>query len=94
MATWHEGLRVAGHGRKPVVIAEYNARTDGPSAQTYPAGLLPNAFAYACTIFGHRLEGLAWFVDANGDGYWRDEALADGVGAVAEADADFRRVWA
>ena len=94
LQTWQEALRVAGLGRKPVVIGEYNARTDGPSSQTYPAGLLSNAFAYACSVFGPRMEGLAWFVDANGDGYWREEALADGVGAVAEADTDFRRVWA
>ena len=94
MQTWDETLRAVGLARQPVIIAEYNARTDGPSSAAYPAGLLPNAFAYACAVFGRRLEGLAWFVDANGDGYWREEALADGMGRMAEADADFRRVWA
>ena len=94
LETWSEALRAVGLSRKPVVIAEYNARTDGPSSAAYPPGLLPNAFAYACSVFGRRLEGLAWFVDANGDGNWREEALADGMGRMAEADADFRRVWA
>lgn len=94
LQTWDETLRTVGLARKPVIIAEYNARTDAPSAAAYPPGLLPNAFAYACAVFGRRLEGLAWFVDANGDGHWRDEALADGVGRMAEADADFRRIWA
>lgn len=92
--TWHETLRLTGLGRKPVVIAEYNGRTDGRSSENYPNGLLPNAFAYACAVFGKRLEGLAWFVDLNGDGYWREEALADRVGRMAEADNDFKRVWA